>query len=94
MDRPTVESSCGDDGIKDGLTTAEQDELVKLRGRAQRLGHENEILGRGDLYRVNLNSVGWRRTAQTRRLRRTQANGSLTHSFWSISWPDLVTAAL
>ena len=41
-----VESSCGDDGIKDGLTTAEQDELVKLRRRAQRLGHENEILGR------------------------------------------------
>ena len=34
----------GDEGITDGLTTAEQDELVQLRRRARRLEQENEIL--------------------------------------------------
>jgi len=35
-----------DDGVRDGLTTAEQDELVALRRRARRLEMENEILRR------------------------------------------------
>jgi transposase-like protein len=35
-----------DDGIKDGLTTAEQNELVQLRRRMRRLEMENEILRR------------------------------------------------
>lgn len=35
-----------DDGIKDGLTTAEQNELVQLRRRLRRLEMENEILRR------------------------------------------------
>lgn len=39
-----------DDGIKDGLTTAEQDELVRLRRRARRLEQENEILRRAAAY--------------------------------------------
>ena len=39
-----------DDGIKDGLTTAEQDELVQLRRRARRLEQENEILRRAAAY--------------------------------------------
>jgi len=39
-----------DDGIKDGLTTAEQDELVQLRRRARRLEMENEILRRAAAY--------------------------------------------
>ena len=39
-----------DDGIKDGLTTAEQDELVQLRRRARRLEQENEILRRAASY--------------------------------------------
>ena len=38
------------DGIKDGLTTAEQDELVQLRRRARRLEQENEILRRAAAY--------------------------------------------
>ena len=33
-----------DDGVKDGLTTAEQSELVQLRRRARQLEMENEIL--------------------------------------------------
>ena len=39
-----------DDGVKDGLTTAEQDELVQLRRRARRLEQENEILRRAAAY--------------------------------------------
>ncbi len=35
-----------DDGIKDGLTTAEQSELVQLRREKRRLEMENEILRR------------------------------------------------
>lgn len=39
-----------DDGIKDGLTTAEQDELVRLRREKRRLEMENEILRRAAAY--------------------------------------------
>lgn len=39
-----------DDGIRDGLTTAEQNELVALRRRARRLEEENEILRRAAAY--------------------------------------------
>ena len=39
-----------DDGIKDGLTTAEQNELVQLRRRMRRLEMENEILRRAAAY--------------------------------------------
>jgi transposase len=39
-----------DDGVRDGLTTAEQDELVRLRRRARRLEMEKEILRRAAAY--------------------------------------------
>jgi transposase len=39
-----------DDGIKDGLTTAEQNELVQLHRRMRRLEMENEILRRAAAY--------------------------------------------
>jgi transposase-like protein len=39
-----------DDGVKDGLTTAEQSELVQLRRRTRRLEMENEILRRAAAY--------------------------------------------
>lgn len=39
-----------DDGIKDGLTTAEQDELVRLRRDKRRLEQEVEILRRATAY--------------------------------------------
>jgi transposase len=39
-----------DDGMKDGLTTAEQYELVQLRRRTRRLEQENEILRRATAY--------------------------------------------
>ena len=39
-----------DDGIKDGLTTAEQAEVVKLRRNVRRLEMENEILRRAAAY--------------------------------------------
>jgi transposase len=39
-----------DDGIKDGLTTAEQNELVQLRRKNRRLEMENEILRRAAAY--------------------------------------------
>lgn len=39
-----------DDGVKDGLTSAEQSELVKLRRRARQLEQENEILRRAAAY--------------------------------------------
>lgn len=39
-----------DDGIKDGLTTAEQEELVRLRREKRRLEMENEILRRAAAY--------------------------------------------
>lgn len=39
-----------DDGIRDGLTTAEQNELVDLRRRNRRLEQENEILRRAAAY--------------------------------------------
>jgi transposase len=39
-----------DVGVKDGLTTAEQSELVKLRREKRRLEMENEILRRAAAY--------------------------------------------
>jgi len=39
-----------DDGIRDGLTTAEQSELVQLRRKMRRLEMENEILRRAAAY--------------------------------------------
>jgi transposase len=39
-----------DDGVKDGLTTAEQAEIVQLRRKARRLEMENEILRRAAAY--------------------------------------------
>ena len=39
-----------DDGIREGLTTAEQSELVQLRRKARRLEMENEILRRAAAY--------------------------------------------
>lgn len=39
-----------DDGVKDGLTTAEQSELVQLRRAKRRLEMENEILRRAAAY--------------------------------------------
>jgi transposase-like protein len=39
-----------DDGVKDGLTTAEQSELVQLRRKTRRLEMENEVLRRAAAY--------------------------------------------
>jgi transposase len=39
-----------DDGIIDGLTTAEQSELVQLRRDKRRLEQENEVLRRATAY--------------------------------------------
>lgn len=39
-----------DDGIKDGLTTAEQSEIVRLRRDKRRLEQEVEILRRATAY--------------------------------------------
>lgn len=39
-----------DDGVKDGLTSAEQAEVVKLRRENRRLEMENEILRRAAAY--------------------------------------------
>ena len=39
-----------DDGIKDGLTSAEQNELVQLRRQARRLEQENYVLKRAAAY--------------------------------------------
>jgi transposase len=39
-----------DDGVKDGLTTAEQTEAVQLRREIRRLEMENEILRRAAAY--------------------------------------------
>ena len=39
-----------DDGIKDGLTTAEQQEAVRMRREIRRLEMENEILRRAAAY--------------------------------------------
>src|SRR5262252_960975 len=39
-----------DDGIRDGLTTAEQSEIVQLRRDKRRLEMENEILRRAAAY--------------------------------------------
>jgi transposase len=39
-----------DDGVKDGLTTSEQSELVQLRRDKRRLEMENEILRRAAAY--------------------------------------------
>ena len=39
-----------DDGIKDGLTSAEQAEIVQLRRQNRRLEMENEILRRAAAY--------------------------------------------
>ena len=39
-----------DDGVKDGVTTAEQAEVVRLRRENRRLEMENEILRRAAAY--------------------------------------------
>ena len=39
-----------DDGVRDGLTSAEQAEIVQLRRKARRLEMENEILRRAAAY--------------------------------------------
>lgn len=39
-----------DDGVKDGLTSAEQSEIVQLRRTNRRLEMENEILRRAAAY--------------------------------------------
>lgn len=39
-----------DDGLRDGLTTAEQEEVVQLRRANRRLTMENEILRRAAAY--------------------------------------------
>jgi len=39
-----------DDGVRDGLTTAEQNEVVQLRRDKRRLEMENEILRRAAAY--------------------------------------------
>lgn len=39
-----------DDGLKDGLKTSEQDEIVQLRRDNRRLAMENEILRRAAAY--------------------------------------------
>jgi transposase-like protein len=39
-----------DDGVKDGLTTAEQSDIVRLRRENRRLEMENEILRRAAAY--------------------------------------------
>jgi transposase-like protein len=39
-----------DDGVVDGLTTAEQSEIVQLRRDKRRLEQENEILRRATAY--------------------------------------------
>ena len=39
-----------DDGVKDGLTTAEQNEILQLRRDKRRLEMENEILRRAAAY--------------------------------------------
>jgi transposase len=39
-----------DDGVRDGLTTAEQTEVVRLRTENRRLEMENEILRRAAAY--------------------------------------------
>ena len=39
-----------DDGIKDGLTSTEQEEVVRLRRENRRLEMENEILRRAAAY--------------------------------------------
>ena len=39
-----------DDGVTDGVTSAEQSELVQLRRKARRLEMENEILRRAAAY--------------------------------------------
>ena len=39
-----------DDGVRDGLSSAEQSELVQLRRKARRLEMENEVLRRAAAY--------------------------------------------
>ncbi len=39
-----------DDGVKDGLTTTEQSEMVRMRREVRRLEIENEILRRAAAY--------------------------------------------
>lgn len=39
-----------DDGIKDGMTTAERQEIVQMRRQIRRLEMENEILRRAAAY--------------------------------------------
>jgi transposase len=39
-----------DDGVKDGLTTTEQSEMVRMRREVRRLEMENEILRRAAAY--------------------------------------------
>ena len=57
-----------DDGIKDGLTTAEQAEIVQLRRDKRRLEMENEILKRASAYFARENVLpnwgsGWSRSS-------------------------------
>ena len=39
-----------DDGVRDGLTSAEQAEIVQLRRKTRRLEMENEVLRRAAAY--------------------------------------------
>ena len=48
--RRWVDQANVDDGLKDGLTTAEQEEMVRLRRANRRLEMENEILRRAAAY--------------------------------------------
>jgi transposase len=48
--RRWVQQADVDDGVKEGLTTAEQTEIVRLRRANRRLEMENEILRRAAAY--------------------------------------------
>ena len=48
--RRWVDQANIDDGLKDGLTSAEQEENVRLRRENRRLAMENEILRRAAAY--------------------------------------------
>ncbi len=48
--RRWVKQADVDDGVRDGLTTAEQAEVVRLRRDVRRLEMENEILRRAAAY--------------------------------------------
>ena len=48
-----------DEGIKDGMTSAEQSELVRLRREKRRLDMENEILRRAAAYFASSTLPKW-----------------------------------